>query len=500
MKKILSFYKCQHLDVVVSCIPLAVMLGAVVAIIVFGGVSLVQDYGYLILGSSALVCLGLGAVFSRNLKRGLAPGFVRSFRQVLPAVPILLLIGALSSTWMLSGVVPTLIDYGLTLLGAQTFLFVACFVCAVVSVVTGSSWTTIATVGVALMGVGSVMGYHPGWVAGAIISGAYFGDKVSPLSDTTVLAASTCGVPLLRHIAFLLRTSLPAIALALGVYLGVGYFGNDASVSHSREISEALSVSFNVTPWTLLIPVITLIMVAFRCGTIIILSVGVVTGLVGIWAFQPQVLEQLASDGSVSSQLSAAFNVIFTSTQLRTGSDLLDPLVSTSGVKGMLSTVYLVLAAGTFGGAMIGTGMLSTITSAISSRLHHRRSLISTTVGSGIFLNSVTGDQYMSIIIGANLFKSTYCKCGYPSHVLSRTLEDSVSVTSVLIPWNSCGLTQSTVLGVSTFVYFPFCLFNLMSPVISLISAWTGWGIRGQYRFRAVPGTQSVMSKVGADL
>lgn len=243
-----------------SLTPLCVLLATLIAMIVVHGADAVQDYSYYILGASAAVCLLLGVTFT-DRRRCYLPGLMKSARQILPAVPILIFIGTLSATWMLSGVVPTLIDYGLEMLDPRTFLFISCATCAVVSVVTGSSWTTIATIGVALMGVGSVMGYNPGWVAGAIISGAYFGDKVSPLSDTTVLAASTCGVPLLTHIRYLMLTSAPAMTIALAVYLCVGYIIDPVDAGHAREMMDALNATFNISPWTLLIPALTSFMV-----------------------------------------------------------------------------------------------------------------------------------------------------------------------------------------------------------------------------------------------
>lgn len=462
----------------VSILPLIALLGAIVGIIVVSGAEAVQSYSYYILLMATAVCLTLSFTLTRRPHlKCLKAGLVKSARQILPAVPILIFIGTLSATWMLSGVVPALIDYGLELLDQRTFLMVACATCAVVSVVTGSSWTTIATIGVALMGVGSVMGYSVGWLAGAIISGAYFGDKVSPLSDTTVLAASTCGVPLMRHIRFLMLTSVPAMTIALAVYLIVGLTSDLTSVGHSREIIEAIRHSFNITPWVLVIPAITLAMIALRFNTTWTLAVGSLAGLIGIWIFQPSIAAQLAAGSSLSQHLSAAVGILATSTELTTGNELLDPLVSTGGIEGMLPTVWLVLSAMLFGGAMIATGMLSRITHAITSRLRRGRSLIGATVGSGLFLNCCTGDQYLSIIIGGNVFKNTYRRRGLKPQSLSRTLEDSVSVTSALIPWNSCGVTQSTVLGVATIVYLPFCLFNILSPVMTLVMAWSGWRI-----------------------
>lgn len=459
---------------VVSVIPIIVLLGALIAVIALKGASVVQDYSYYILLGASAVCVALGFAFTSRTRRALLPGVAKSARQILPAVPILLLIGTLSATWMFSGLVPTLIDYGLRLLSPSLFLATACLICAAVSVVTGSSWTTIATIGVALLGVGTVMGYSPGWVAGAIISGAYFGDKVSPLSDTTVLASSSCGVDLFTHIRFLMLTSIPAMLIAVAVYLWVGMTADLTDGRQAEEISDALHRTFVITPWTLIIPLVTIIMIATRRGTVATLAVGTIAGLVGMWVLQPGIVASLGA-GTLADDAALSCRVMLTETAVSTGDPRLDSLTSTGGMAGMLGTVYLVLSAMLFGGVMMGTGMLSVITHAITSRLRRTNRLVTSTVASGLFLNSCTGDQYLSIILGGNVFKNAYRRRNVKPQVLSRTLEDSISVTSVLIPWNSCGVTQSTVLGVATLIYFPFCIFNIMSPVMSIAMAYLGW-------------------------
>ena len=461
-------------SLLLSFTPLAVLLIALITIIIIHGAYAVQDYSYYILGSAAIVSLVLGTIFTDRI-RCYRAGLAKSARQILPAVPILIFIGSLSATWMLSGVVPSLISYGLELLDTRTFLFACCIICSLVSVVTGSSWSTIATIGVALLGVGTVMGYNPGWVAGAIISGAYFGDKVSPLSDTTVLAASTCGVPLTTHIRFLMLTSMPAMILALIIYLCVGYIIDPIDAGNSRDMISSLHGTFNITPWVLIIPAFTLSLIIMRVSTMWTLAFGSLAGLLGMWIFQPEIISNLTPNSDTISQILASIKVMLVETNLSTGNELLDPLVSTGGVEGMLPTVWLVLSAMIFGGAMIATGMLGRITHAITSRLNHHRSIVGTTIGCGLFLNSATGDQYLSIIVGGNIFKNVYRRQRLKPQLLSRTLEDSISVTSVLIPWNSCGVTQSTVLGVATLIYLPFCLFNIFSPIMSLLFSWIGW-------------------------
>lgn len=455
------------------------MLASLIGIIIFAGGNAISDYSHIVLLVSACVAVAL-AVFSRTASAPqLKSGLKRSASQILPAVPLLLLIALISTTWLLSGVVPTLIDYGIKLINPTFFLVTTCAVCALVSVLTGSSWTTIATIGVAFIGIGRVMGYSEGWIAGAIISGAYFGDKVSPLSDTTVIASSSCGVDLFDHIRYLMLTAIPAMTIAMLTFMCVGLFGHPVEAGDASEIIDALHETFNITPYTLIIPLIVGIMIAMRIKTVITLSVGTVLGIAGIFIFQPGILAAIEGSGlhSFADHFITTLRVLWSETAVSTGNETLDAFVTTGGITGMLPTVCLVICAMLFGAAMIGTGMLATIAQKITNHLSRRSSIIGATVSSGLFLNSCTADQYLSIIIGGNMYRSVYERYGLEPRLLSRTLEDSVSVTSVLIPWNSCGVTQSTVLGVSTLTYLPFCIFNILSPVMTLVMAWTGYKI-----------------------
>lgn len=466
---------------VVSLIPIVVLFGVFGAIIATDGAEAVQDSSSVILLATALVSALLSRIFTVRRGRHLWLGLCKSARQVLPAIPVLFFIGALSATWMYSGVVPALIDYGLGWLDPSWFLPLACVICALISIVTGSSWTTIATIGVAFMGIGTVLGYNPAWVAGAIISGAYFGDKVSPLSDTTVVASSTCGVDLFTHIRYMLITTIPAMVIALAVYTFVGFSTPTITVEESGRMADALATTFNITPWVLLIPAITLALIAFRVRSELTLMISSLLGFAGIFIFQPHLVEAIGGSGRPFD----AVRVIFTETSIATGDPLLDSLVETGGVEGMLPTIFLVLSAMVFGGMLIGSGMLSSITGAITSRLRKARNVVGTTVFTGLFLSAVTGDQYLSLILGGNIYKATYRRSGLRPQLLSRTLEDSISVTSVLIPWNSCGVTQASVLGVATLAYLPFCIFNLASPVMSVVVASIGWKIH-EHRSHAV--------------
>ncbi len=463
--------------VVLSAVPIVGLLVFLACILIFKGADSISDYSVLALLSSSVLSLAIAFVSGRIRRRGLLSGFLRSARQILPAVPMLVFIAMVSTTWMLSGVVPVLIDYGLRLLNPVFFLVAGCIVCGVVSVLTGSSWSTIATIGVAFMGIGTVMGIHPGWVAGAIISGAYFGDKVSPLSDTTVVASSACGVDLFKHIKYLMLTSMPAMGVALLVFFIVGLTVDQMKEIDTTEVCTMLGQYFNLTPWVLVIPAVTFGLIAMRVRTLIVLFVSAMLGLAGIFIFQPNLSVSLGAVDMVSG-MKVSVALLWGETSFSTGNEIFDNLVTTSGITGMLSTIALVLSAMVFGTVMIGTGMLAVLTKWLTRRISTRLTLVGSTVGSGLFLNCCTADQYLSIIIGGNMYRNAYRRLGLEPRLLSRTLEDSVSVTSVLIPWNSCGVTQSAVLGVSTLVYLPYCVFNYLSPLMSLFMAWTGFKIR----------------------
>lgn len=463
-----------------SLIPVGVLIFGLVTLILIFGAEDIQSLGQPLLLVAAIASVAISVTFYRRTFRAFRIGIAKAAVQVLPTVPILLLISTVAATWMLSGVVPTLICYGLDMLNPTLFLFTTCTVCALISVLSGSSWTTIATVGLAFMGIGTLWDYHPGWIAGAIISGAYFGDKVSPLSDTTVLASSTCGVRLFPHIRYMMITTIPALILALIVFTAVGIFHSGDSSQQSSGMVDALHASFNITPWCLLIPLITIIILALRAGTKLTLMASTLLGIAGIFLFQPDILAKLEGTQAASAltHISAIGRLLVTSTELPTGHEQLDALVATGGMQGMLPTIALILCAMCFGGAMMGSGMLFTITHAVTSRLSKTRNIVISTVVTGLMLNSCTGDQYLSIILNGNLYRNLYRRRGLDPRLLSRSIEDSTSVTSVLIPWNSCGLTQSAVLGVATLTYLPCCIFNIASPLITILVASIGFRIR----------------------
>ena len=454
---------------IVSFVPIIAMVAMLyVAVSSFGSDALSGPSQVVLLVASALtVAIGM-AVYKIEWAR-FENAIVDNIKGIASATIILLIIGALSGAWMLSGVVPTLIDYGIALINPRFFLATACIICILVSVMTGSSWTTIATIGIALMGIGQAQGYSDGWIAGAIISGAYFGDKISPLSDTTVLAASVSHTPLFDHIRYMLYTTIPSIVITLIIFVVAGITGDVAESSQIDRISAVLNARFNITPWLLIVPIVTGVLIARRVPTLITLFASTVMAVIAAVVAQPDILASLGhGDRPV---FEGAMKMLTTETSISSGNALVDDLISTRGMAGMLNTVWLILCAMCFGGTMTASGMLRSITAMFARMMKSTFSLVSSTVCSGLFLNLTTADQYISIILTGNMFRNIYEREGYESRLLSRTTEDSVTVTSVLVPWNSCGMTQSTVLGVPTLTYLPYCFFNYLSPIMSMIVA-----------------------------
>ena len=401
--------------------------------------------------------------------------------DVTSAIVILLLIGALSGAWTVSGVVPTFIYYGLKIISPKIFLLSACVICALVSLMVGSSWTTIATIGVALMGIGKAEGFSDGLIAGAIISGAYFGDKISPLSDTTVMASSINRVPLFTHIRYLMLTTVPSIVIALIIFTVLGLSHDGVPAAQIEEYSQALSQTFNLTPWLLVVPVVTGVQIARRQPALVVLAIS--TALASIFAllFQTGLVEGLGApltDGPRARILFAGtVESLYNSITVATGNAEVDALVSTRGMLGMLNTIYLIICAMCFGACMRASGMLRRISLLILPLARRRFGLVSSTVVTGTVLNGLVSDQYLSIILTSDIFRETYDKEGYERRLLSRSVEDSSTVTSVLFPWSSCGMTQATILNVPTAIYFPYCFFNWISPLMSITVAAIGYKI-----------------------
>ena len=403
----------------------------------------------------------------------LEQGITSSIAKAGVSIMILFLIGMLSGAWMIGGVVPTLICYGVKIMNPYLFLVCACVICAAVALMTGTSWTTVATIGVALLGIGTALGVPAPWSAGAIISGAYFGDKLSPLSDTTILASSATGTDLFVHIRYMLFTTIPSMTLTLIIFLVAGFFLVDASAVDVQGFSEGLSRTFHVTPWTLLVPLVTGMLIAFRLPSLAALFISALLGGVSAVLLQSDVLLSVVGEKlpSVTGYYKALMTTFFTSTHIATGSEALDRLVSTRGMSGMLTTVWLILCAVSFGGVMYAGGMLRTIADVALACVRGLAGLVGATAVTGAIMNVAAGDQYISILITADMFRDAYCRKGLESRLLSRTIEDSSTVTSVLVPWNTCAMAQSTSLGIATVVYLPYCFFNIISPLMSVIVA-----------------------------
>ena len=463
-------------SLLLSCVPLVVLVALVGSVVSVFGQDSLSGASQVALLMASFLCISIGLWGKWMTWDDFEKALSEKVSGVSSALFILLFIGALGGAWMLSGVVPTLIYYGLEFLSPRWLLVASCLMCALVSVVTGSSWTTVATIGVALIGIGQTMGISSGWMAGAIISGAYFGDKMSPLSDTTVLASSTVGTPLFTHIRYMVYTTLPSMVVALLVFLWVGMGYTSMEATQVQLVQQALQNTFLISPWLFLIPVLTVLLIVRRQPPLVVLFLAVLMGVVAALLFQGELVGTVGGNGS-DALFRGTFTLVFGSTALDTGVEQLNELVSTSGMAGMLDTIWLILCAMFFGASMTASRMLESLMQGFVRLVKGTASLVGSTVLSGLFLNVVCADQYLSIILSASMFKDMYQQKGYEPRLLSRTCEDSITVTSVLIPWNTCGMTQSSVLGVSTFVYAPYCIFCWMSPLVSFLVACLGWKI-----------------------
>ena len=502
----------------------------------------------------------VAAVIGWRLKykwKDMLDGISASIQSALPAILILLLIGALAGTWLISGIVPTMIYYGLKILSPKIFLAAACIISAIVSLATGSSWSTIATIGVALLGIGQALGIHDGLIAGAIISGAYFGDKMSPMSDTTNLAPAVSGTDLFTHIKYMMYTTIPSISLTLLLFIVIGFFvGGEGDTGQVNTILDAINGAFYISPLLFVVPVIVIVLIVKKIPAIPALFFGVLLGGVAAVIFQPEIIKQKGRMNHLSVALSegqrvewqngegkvisndpdyktsssgtvlatvydisgeevakaqyqlpevttkvSSSNVIQSSggltfyfsqtnyfiasykaivdamtvdTEVSTSSSEVNDLLSTGGMSGMLNTIWLIICAMSFGGIMEKLKLLERLTEAIIKKVESTGSLIATTAVTCVGFNITASDQYLAIVVPGKMFSKAYNDKGLAPQNLSRTLEDSGTVTSVLVPWNTCGAAQSQVLGITTGDYFIYCFFNLISPVMTIIYGYFG--------------------------
>lgn len=478
-------------------IPYLLALSPILFLIVLLSFNVVM-YDDAIGGSNQLALLFSGAlaaiigVYYGSKWKDIMEGISNSIKSIVPAIIMLLLIGSLAGTWLISGVIPTMIYYGLQILNPTIFLFATAIITAIVSLATGSSWSTIATVGIALLGIGTAIGLPVGLIGGAIISGAYFGDKMSPLSETTNMAAAISGVDLFDHIKYMMYTTVPSFIITLILFLGIGfYFTTDISSEQIEKALGVISTKFVISPWLFLVPIAVIAMIIKKVAAIPALFFGTLLGGVFAILFQPEIVIEVSgtSINSISSYYMGVINAMIGDINFTTVNASINDifnvaeadrsdLLKSGGMYGMLNTLLLIFCAMTFSGSIESTGLLRRIAEPIVKYAQNTGSLIATTACTCIFFNITTSDQYMSIIVPGRMFADTYTEKGLAPENLSRTLEDSGTVTSVLIPWNSCGAAQSAVLGVATLAYLPFCFFNLISPLMTIAYGYFGIKIK----------------------
>jgi NhaC family Na+:H+ antiporter len=478
-------------------IPYLLALSPILFLIVLLSFNVVM-YDNAIGGSNQLALLFSGAlaaiigIYYGSKWKHIIEGISNSIKSIVPAIIMLLLIGSLAGTWLISGVIPTMIYYGLQILNPTIFLFATAIITAIVSLATGSSWSTIATVGIALLGIGTAIGLPVGLIGGAIISGAYFGDKMSPLSETTNMAAAISGVDLFDHIKYMMYTTVPSFIITLILFLGIGfYFTTDISSEQIEKALGVISTKFVISPWLFLVPIAVIAMIIKKVAAIPALFFGTLLGGVFAILFQPEIVIEVsgASINSISSYYMGVINAMIGDVNFTTVNASINDifnvaeadrsdLLKSGGMYGMLNTLLLIFCAMTFSGSIESTGLLRRIAEPIVKYAQNTGSLIATTACTCIFFNITTSDQYMSIIVPGRMFADTYTEKGLAPENLSRTLEDSGTVTSVLIPWNSCGAAQSAVLGVATLAYLPFCFFNLISPLMTIAYGYFGIKIK----------------------
>lgn len=428
----------------------------------------------------------------------LREGVVKTISSAMTSILILLLIGSLAGSWMLAGIVPAMVYYGLQILSPGIFLFAACIICSIVSVATGSSWTTSATVGIALIGIGTALGIPVGWVAGAILSGAYFGDKLSPLSDTTNLAPAMAGTDLFTHIRYMTITTGPSIIIALIVFLIYGFTtGGQGTLEEKDLILQAISSKFNISGWLFIVPIVVVILIIRKTPALPALFAGTILAILFAFIFQLELVFEVgrtvSADGKLLKLVGGVENAggfllgfmgmmqaLFGDIGFETGIAKLDEegLLTSGGMAGMLNTVWLIVSAMVYGGIMEKAGFLKRIASAVLSMVNSVGSLVASTAGTCVFFNVTASDQYLAIVVPGRMYADIYKEKGLAPENLSRTLEDSGTVTSVLVPWNTCGAFHSNVLGVSTLAYLPYCIFNIVSPLMTILVAYTGFKVR----------------------
>ena len=424
----------------------------------------------LILGAAVAAIVGF---INKTSYQKMLEEVSQNLKSTSGALLILLMVGALSGTWLVSGIIPTMIYYGLQLLNPTFFLVASVLICAIISIATGSSWTTSATVGIALMGIGDTLGISLGMTAGAVLSGSYFGDKMSPLSDTTNLAPAMAGAELFDHIKYMAITTVPTFVITLFLFLIIGF---NIEINGTPDISnklEAIDQAFNISPWLLLVPIMVVVLIVKKTPPLVALLTGTLLAALASILAQPQILMSIAESETFNFETAykGVMQSITVDTAVETSSIELNDLFSAGGMKGMMDTIWLIICAMVFGGVMDAIGALSKISKVLLALASSTFGLFASTVASCLALNVTASDQYLALVVPGKMFKKAYQDKGLAPENLSRTLEDSGTVTSVLVPWNTCGAYQSSVLGVHVADYFIYAFFNWISPFMTLLVA-----------------------------
>ncbi len=468
-----------ELNIWEALLPVFVLVGMLAYnVFVFGDDALSGSNQFiLLLGGAVAAIVGF---FNKVSYKQMMAEVAENVKSTTGALLILLMVGALSGTWLISGIIPAMIYYGLQILNPTIFLAACVIICAIISIATGSSWTTSATVGIALIGIGDALGISLGMTAGAVLSGAYFGDKLSPLSDTTNLAPAMAGGELFSHIKYMTITTVPTILVTLTVFIILGFTIDTSGTADTEAILASIEKSFNITPWLFLVPVVVILLIVKKAPPLLALLIGTLLGGIFALIFQPGVVATIGGNEILNfeSGYKGILNAITVKTSVASDNAALSDLFSAKGMAGMLGTIWLIVCAMVFGGIMDGIGALSRITKSLLGMAKTTFGLFASTVGSCLALNVTASDQYLAIVVPGKMFAKAYADRNLAPENLSRTLEDSGTVTSVLIPWNTCGAYHSGVLGVSVFDYMFFAIFNWLSPIMTLIFAGLGIKIR----------------------
>ena len=469
----------KELSIWEALIPVFALVGMLAYnVYVYGGDALGGSNQFILLMGGAVAAIV--GIFNKVSFDSMVDEVAQNIKSTTGAILILLMVGALAGTWLVSGIIPTMIYYGLQILNPTIFLAACVVICAVISVATGSSWTTSATVGIALIGIANALGISVGMTAGAILSGAYFGDKMSPLSDTTNLAPAMAGTDLFTHIRYMMITTVPTILLTLLIFLIIGFNIDSSGSTNTQTILSSIEESFTISPWLFVVPALVIFLIIRKTPPLIALLLGTLLAAAAALFFQPGIIASIGGSENLTfySAYKGIMNAITIDTSIATSNESLNDLFSSGGMAGMLKTIWLIICAMVFGGIMDAIGALSRISKALLNLFHTTFGLFASTVVSCLALNATASDQYLSIVVPGKMFAKAYREKGLAPENLSRTLEDSATVTSVLVPWNTCGAYHSGVLGVPVASYFGYAFFNYLSPFTTLLFAALGIKIK----------------------